>query len=121
MWSALCADAHTMLAAIIPFEWQRWEVLVGRAGKDDAMVARSIGTLKRVLDSLLMELTEVEVLINARCRRQVDGGELKRTRAVLTSAIVTMDGELEQLQRRRTNQAKRPLASSDEVRNPFGV
>lgn len=66
---------------------------------NDTTVARRISVLKRRIDTSLMELTEVEVLINAKCLpRQGEGGELERTRLVLTNSIVEMDAELKQLQ-----------------------
>ena len=72
---------------------------MSRTRNDEATVARRISALKRVIDNSLMELTEVEVLINAQGRRQVEGGELERTRMVLTDGILRMEAELKQLQR----------------------
>lgn len=72
-------------------------------GDNNTITARRIGALKRMIDASLMELTEVEVLINARCRlKQAEGGELERTRLGLTNAIVEMDAELKQLQSNRS-------------------
>lgn len=71
---------------------------MSRTSNRDAAVARRIGALKRVMDTSLMELTEVEVLINAQCRKQREGGELEKTRLFLTNVIVEMDVELKRLQ-----------------------
>lgn len=71
---------------------------MSRTGSE-TIVARRIDALKRVIDTSLMELTEVEVLINAQGRRQVEGGELERTRMVLMDEILRMEAELKQLQR----------------------
>lgn len=71
---------------------------MNRTSNDEAAVVRRIGALKHTIDTSLMELTEVEVLINAHCRKDVDCGELERTRLMLTNAIVEMDAELKRLQ-----------------------
>jgi hypothetical protein len=77
-------------------------------------LASWIGSLQRIIDSSLSELTELEVIINASRRNQVGRGELERTRMVLTDSIVKMDAELRKLQRRMI-QAGRPSASSNET------
>ena len=65
----------------------------------DQTQARRIRTLKRKIDASLMELTEVEVVINARChQRPIEGGELEKKRLLLTSFIVEMDAKLARLQ-----------------------
>ena len=59
---------------------------------------RRIGILKRRIETTLMELTEVEVLINARVpSNQVGDDELVDARQVLTTLIIAMDAELKQL------------------------
>ncbi len=66
---------------------------------NDMTVSRRIGVLKRMIDTSLMELTEVEVVINASCHpRSVEGSELERKRLLLTNFIVEMDAKLKQLQ-----------------------
>lgn len=89
---------------------------MSRSSNRDATVARRIVALKRVMDTSLMELTEVEVLINARCRRPREGGELERTRLALTNVIVEMDVELKRLQSsvnraKHTKVGSRPISS----------
>ena len=66
---------------------------------NDGAAARRVSVLKRMIDTSLMELTEVEVLINARCGSgQIGDGELERTRLVLMNSIVEMDAKLKLLQ-----------------------
>ena len=66
---------------------------------NDTTMARKISALKRAIDKSLMELTEVEVAINARrYPRPVENGELERKRLLLTNLIVGMDAELKQFQ-----------------------
>lgn len=98
MWSALCVDAYATPAVNIWPKLPMDEVLMSRNRNRDATVARRIVALKRVMDTSLMELTEVEVLINAQCRRPREGGELEKTRLALTNVIVEMDVELKRLQ-----------------------
>jgi hypothetical protein len=87
---------------------------MSRTRNNESTVARRIGALKRVIDTSLMELTEVEVLINARGRWQVEGGELERTRMVLTDGILKMEAELKQLQR-SVGRVGRALAASEDA------
>ncbi len=95
---AFCVNASVTLAVTITSKLSIGEVLMSRIGKE-ATVARRVGVLKRMIDTSLMELTEVEVLINARCRSgQSEGGELERMRLVLVNSIVAMDAKLKQLQ-----------------------
>lgn len=64
----------------------------------DLTQARRIRALKRKIDASLMELTEVEVVINARChQRPIESGELEKKRLLLTNFIVEMDAKLAQL------------------------
>jgi hypothetical protein len=65
----------------------------------DTLVARRIRALKRGIDKSLMELTEVEVAINARFRFTPAGdGGLERKRLLLMNLITAMDARLGQLQ-----------------------
>lgn len=65
----------------------------------DNDTARRISVLKHGIDKSLMELTEVEVAINARrYPGPIEGGRLERRRLLLTNLIVGMDAELKQLQ-----------------------
>ena len=67
----------------------------------DTTVARKISVLKRGIDKSLMELTEVEVAINARPNSSlIEGGGLKRKRLLLMNLIARMDAKLKQLQAR---------------------
>ena len=67
----------------------------------DTTVARKISVLKRGIDKSLMELTEVEVAINARPHTSlIEGGGLKRKRLLLMNLIARMDAKLKQLQAR---------------------
>ena len=67
----------------------------------DTTVARKISVLKRGIDKSLMELTEVEVAINARPNTSlIEGGGLKRKRLLLMNLIARMDAKLKQLQAR---------------------
>jgi hypothetical protein len=74
----------------------RW--LMSDASDNDTMVAQRIGVLERGIDKSLMELTEVEVAINARPHpRPVEPGGLERRRVLLTDLITRMDAKLKQL------------------------
>lgn len=73
------------------------------SGTDNAnmTVAQKISVLKRGIDKSLMELTEVEVAINARSHSSpVENGGLKRKRLRLMNLIARLDAKLEQLQAR---------------------
>jgi hypothetical protein len=77
---------------------------------NETLVARRIRALKRGIDKSLMELTEVEVAINARFRFTPAGGSgLERKRLLLMNLIAAMDARLGQLQAqsgRRTEEAR---------------
>jgi len=71
---------------------------MGGARDDEMMVARRIGVLERGIDRSLMELTEVEVAINAKpYPRPVGTAGLERKRVLLTNLIAKMDARLKQL------------------------
>lgn len=64
----------------------------------DKTIAGRIRALERNIDASLMELTEVEVVINAKCNPGPSGcDEFQTRRLTLTKAIVRMDAELKQL------------------------
>jgi hypothetical protein len=59
----------------------------------DTTVARKISVLKRGIDKSLMELTEVEVAINARPNSSlIEGGGLKRKRLLLSRRSRNQEG-----------------------------
>jgi hypothetical protein len=67
----------------------------------DSYRTRRITVIKSLLDTWLMELTEIEVALNAkRYPGAVESGGLERRRLLLTSRILGMDAELKQLQQR---------------------
>lgn len=64
----------------------------------DMPMAQRISVLRCQIDKSLMELTEVEVIINAKPHPNSESGRLHRERLLLTNLITEMDGELKQLQ-----------------------
>ena len=79
---------------------------------------RRISILMRRIETSLMELTEVEVRINARVPpKQVGVDELVDARLALTSSIFAMDAELKQLRltRGEIGVCEKSVSSSDET------
>ena len=69
-----------------------------RSPNNRTITESRIGILKRRIDASLMELTEVELRINARVPpKRAGDDELASARLLLTASIVAMDAELNQL------------------------